>query len=96
MGACDRLAAMTTPLLVMMAIIGGVGLVGTRHAPGGMNSVYRDRVVPLRDIKAIADMYAVNVADTTHKLLTAAATRRPAGQAVGRASARSAQEFVRF
>ena len=31
-------------------------------------SVYQDRVVPLRDLKVIADMYAVNIVDTTHKV----------------------------
>ena len=34
---------------------------------GGLETVYLDRVVPLRDLKMIADMYAVDVVDTTHK-----------------------------
>jgi methyl-accepting chemotaxis protein len=30
--------------------------------------VYKDRVVPLKDLKVIADMYAVNIVDTSHKV----------------------------
>lgn len=30
-------------------------------------TVYLDRVVPLRDLKKIADLYAVNIVDATHK-----------------------------
>lgn len=55
---------------VMSACLVGVGVVGLRgiaasHA--GIDTVYNDRVVPLRDLKVIADMYAVNIVDTTHK-----------------------------
>ncbi|MFI3123344.1 MAG: MCP four helix bundle domain-containing protein, partial [Methylococcales bacterium] len=34
----------------------------------GLQTVYLDRVVPLKDLKIIADMYAVNIVDTTHKV----------------------------
>jgi methyl-accepting chemotaxis protein len=34
----------------------------------GLRTVYEDRVVPLRDLKVIADLYAVNIVDTTHKV----------------------------
>ena len=30
-------------------------------------SIYNDRVVPLKQLKAIADAYAVNMVDSTHK-----------------------------
>jgi methyl-accepting chemotaxis protein len=38
-----------------------------RSAVNGLDTVYKDRVVPLRDLKVIADMYAVNIVDTAHK-----------------------------
>jgi hypothetical protein len=38
-----------------------------QSAVAGLDTVYQDRVVPLRDIKQIADMYAVNIVDTAHK-----------------------------
>lgn len=82
-----RLVAMTSLLLVMMAVVGALGMLGTQHALDGMNSVYRDRVVPLRDIKAIADMYAVNVVDTTHKLLAGNITSEQAQRSLAQARA---------
>ncbi len=32
-----------------------------------MRTLYEDRVVPLRQIKSVSDMYAVNIVDTVHK-----------------------------
>ncbi len=39
-----------------------------RLAVGGLDTVYKDRVVPLRDLKQIADAYAVDIVDVTHKV----------------------------
>ncbi len=55
-------------LLVLSAVIGGMGLYGMKVAVGGLETVYNDRVVPLRDLKDIADAYAVNIVDATHKV----------------------------
>jgi methyl-accepting chemotaxis protein len=49
----------------------GVGLLGLRNmelTEQGLETVYKDRVVPLRDIKLISDMYAVNIVDLAHKV----------------------------
>ncbi len=45
-----------------------IGLYATSRASGSMNELYSDRIVPLRELKIVADMYAVNVVDTTHKI----------------------------
>lgn len=45
-----------------------LGLRGMKKANDGLQTVYSDRVVPLKDLKVIADMYAVNIVDTTHKV----------------------------
>ena len=48
-------------IVLMMAgslAIGISGLTGLRGVLEGLNSVYLDRVVPLRDLKVIADLYA--------------------------------------
>lgn len=44
-----------------------LGLYGMKKANDGLQTVYADRVVPLKELKIIADMYAVNIVDTTHK-----------------------------
>lgn len=33
-----------------------------------VQTMYQDRIIPLKDLKTIADLYAVNIVDTTHKL----------------------------
>lgn len=33
-----------------------------------LETVYNDRVIPLKQLKQISDLYAVNIVDTTHKL----------------------------
>lgn len=58
-------------LIVLMLIgslaIGASGLLGLQGVLGRLNSVYLDRVVPLRDLKQVADLYAVNIVDSSHK-----------------------------
>ncbi|PQA81384.1 methyl-accepting chemotaxis protein [Limnohabitans sp. TS-CS-82] len=56
-------------LLGMLSVTIGVnGLRGMAMCVAGLQTVYADRVVPLRDLKVIADMYAVNIVDTSHKV----------------------------
>ena len=54
--------------LLASLIIAGLGLWGMSTNVQTVSSLYNDRVVPLRDLKQIADNYAVNIVDTSHKL----------------------------
>lgn len=63
-----RLTTLAGSLLILMIIIGFMGIDSTRNANQSMASVYNDRVIPLKDLKTIADMYAVNIVDTAHKV----------------------------
>ncbi len=63
-----RLAILASTLLMLMIIIGVMGINGMREANNGMATVYHDRVIPLKDLKIIADMYAVNIVDVAHKV----------------------------
>ncbi len=54
-------------LLLGLFCVGGLGLFGLQSTVRGLETVYLDRVVPLRDLKVIADLYAVNIVDATHK-----------------------------
>lgn len=49
-------------------IVGLTGLKGMSKSVNGLRTVYEDRVVPLRDLKVIADLYAVNIVDMAHKV----------------------------
>jgi methyl-accepting chemotaxis protein len=53
--------------VVGMAAITVSGYIGLGNAAESLRSVYEDRVVPLRDIKEIADLYAVDIVDLSHK-----------------------------
>ena len=58
-------------VFVMSSVITGIGIYGI-YSLGIVNSslqtVYKDRVVPLKQLKVISDMYAVNIVDATHKI----------------------------
>ncbi len=68
MKIASKLYLLVGLLLALSAVVGGMGLYGMKVTVGGLETVYNDRVVPLRDIKDIADAYAVNIVDTTHKV----------------------------
>ncbi len=53
--------------LVALLILGVIGIVKLKKVNEGLVTVYNDRVVPLEQLKIIADMYAVNIVDTTHQ-----------------------------
>ena len=54
------------PLLVLLAIA-GVYVVMLSKVNAGVDRVYMDRVVPLQQLKQIADEYAVKVIDAANK-----------------------------
>lgn len=56
-------------LVSLVAIgVGIVGLMGITNSNKSLQTVYDDRVVPLKQLKTVADMYAVNIVDTSHKV----------------------------
>jgi len=63
-----RLFLLVSLLSLVSIIVGLSGLKGMSESVAGLRTVYEDRVVPLRDLKVIADLYAVNIVDTTHKV----------------------------
>lgn len=62
-----HLLLLTSALLLGLLCVGGLGLFGMQAAVRSLETVYLDRVVPLRDLKKIADLYAVDIVDATHK-----------------------------
>lgn len=68
MRVATRLVLLASVLIVLLITIGWLGITGMGDANAAMKTVYNDRVVPLKDLKEIADLYAVNVVDTAHKV----------------------------
>jgi methyl-accepting chemotaxis protein len=62
-----RLFILVAALVAAVLAGGTLGIQGMAHGDAALSSVYNDRVVPLRDLKQVADMYAVNIVDTSHK-----------------------------
>lgn len=58
---------MTAALLSLAVTVGVIELIGIRKTNRGLETVYRDRVVPLKQLKAIADDYAVFMIDAVNK-----------------------------
>ncbi len=64
-----------TKIILLVAImslisltVGVLGLNGIKLSNDGLLTVYNDRVVPLKHLKIVADMYAINIVDTAHKV----------------------------
>jgi len=63
-----KLYALIGFMALLSIIIGILGLHSAKLSDDGLDTVYKDRVVPLKDLKVIADMYAINIVDTAHKV----------------------------
>jgi methyl-accepting chemotaxis protein len=68
LNVAKRLLLLVALLGLLSISIGINGLMSMAESVKSMQTVYDDRVVPLRDLKVIADMYAVNIVDTSHKV----------------------------
>ena len=62
-----RLLLLVGALLALLVIDSATSVNRLRNSNEVLASIYNDRVVPLKQLKAIADAYAVNIVDSTHK-----------------------------
>ena len=62
-----RLLLLVGVMLLGTLITGVVSLVAQQRSLVGLNSMYLDRVVPLRELKVVSDMYAVQIVDAAQK-----------------------------
>ena len=62
-----RLLALVGVMLLGSLLTGTVSLIAQQRSLSGLNTIYLDRVVPLRDLKVISDMYAVQIVDAAQK-----------------------------
>ena len=62
-----KLSLLAFIALLSIAILGIFGIVELKKVNSGLETVYTDRVVPLEQLKIIADEYAINIVDTTHQ-----------------------------
>lgn len=63
-----RLLSSLGLLIAAAMVVGAIGFYSSHLAQVGLETVFRHRVEPLREIKSVADLYAVNIVDTAHKV----------------------------
>jgi methyl-accepting chemotaxis protein len=64
-----------TRMVILIAItstvslfIGLFGVTNLQAVNDGMTTMFKDRVLPLKQLKAVSDAYAINIVDATHKV----------------------------
>ncbi|WP_224241780.1 methyl-accepting chemotaxis protein [Hyalangium gracile] len=64
----NRLMFLAGTLVALLTALGVQGLWNLELTQQGFATVYKDRVVPLRDLKVISDMYGLGIAEAAHKV----------------------------
>lgn len=64
-----KLLTLVGILSIVAIFVGAYGLYGINQTRLGLETVYNDRVIPLEQLKQVSDLYAVNIVDTSHKVL---------------------------
>ncbi len=62
-----KLYCLMASLIALSLVVGTIGLTGIWKTNAGLQTVYNDRVVHLKQLKSIADEYAVTVVDAVNK-----------------------------
>jgi len=62
-----KILMLVSVLSLVAVLVALMGLSGMRNGNSNFKDVYDNRIVPLSQLKVVADMYAVNIVDTTHK-----------------------------
>jgi len=91
-----RLALAFLIPIVLLVINGLIGVQSLNSVHKGLTTVYNDRVVPLKQLKVIADAYAVNVIDAVNKAHTGIFTAEEALKAVQDADASIKKEWAAY
>jgi methyl-accepting chemotaxis protein len=91
-----RLVAVLCFLCLLLLLFGTQGLLGMRATNDGLATVYNDRVVPLKQLKLIADAYAVSIIDAANKLNAGRMSAEEAARSVREASTLITQEWKAY
>ena len=70
----QRIFAISGLLTAGMLLVGGLGVVAVNEGNQRLQTIYADRVVPLQQLKLVADAYAVSIVDMSHKTRDGAET----------------------
>jgi methyl-accepting chemotaxis protein len=91
-----QLALVFGVLATLMVCMAGFGLYSMGTMYRSIGTIYNDRVVPLKQIKVVSDMYAVNIIDTANKFSRGLMESPAALGAIDDASRRQAEEWKAY
>jgi methyl-accepting chemotaxis protein len=91
-----KLYAIVALMSVVMIFVGVIGLFLAKSSNEGLETVYKDRVICLQQLKVISDMYAVNIVDTTHKVRDGALSWSEGRKSLDEARMRVADEWKAY
>lgn len=92
----QQLMLLSGVLLAFLIASGLVGIQMVRNADDDIRSLYEDRVVPLKQLKAISDAYAVDIVDTAHKTRDGTLSPNDAQQAISKAKHHIQTQFEAY
>ncbi|HSV53423.1 MAG TPA: MCP four helix bundle domain-containing protein, partial [Burkholderiaceae bacterium] len=80
-----RLGFVVAMLLLFLVAAGAFSMSRMHDMQDSLDTVYSDRVIPLKQLKEVADAYAVSIVDTAHKVRDGALTGEQGLKAVAEA-----------
>ncbi|MBM5574415.1 MCP four helix bundle domain-containing protein [Deefgea sp. CFH1-16] len=83
-------------LSLMLMTLGGMGLYNLQQVNQSLKTVYEDRVVPLKQLKIIADAYAVNIIDAANKAQVGLVSAENTAQQVAAAQQMIDQQWLAY
>ena len=95
-GLAARLSLSFAIPLLLMLLLAATGLLAMNSMNQGLKTVYLDRVVPLKGLKNIADLYAVSVIDAVNKANSGLLTAEQALEQVQTAQQQIAAEWTNY
>lgn len=88
-----KLLALVSVLALVAIVVALMGFSGMKACTNDFKDVYDNRIVPLNQLKVVADMYAVNIVDTTHKARNGNITAKEAIANIHQAQEKIAKEW---
>ena len=91
-----RLALGFACLVALVAFMAAFGLYSVRNINIAIGSIYADRVVPLKQLKIVSDMYAVSIVDGANKVAAGMYEPKAALAQVDQATGAIAEEWKAY
>ena len=96
MKIASRLALGFAALVAMVALMAGFGFLKVKSTNQSISTIYDDRVVPLKQLKQVADSYAVGMVDATNKVAAGMVDPKAGVKLVGEATVEASTQWKAY